>query len=119
MNANLPKPYHRLPPSQQQHIKDVMVDEFNRSIMVVLDIFLKMSCKTLHDVHKLGEKRLTAYLGTYRRVFARQIKAVRNGTQIEELDRDMRKIFRKNGYPDEFFKMMFEDWQINTNEKES
>jgi hypothetical protein len=30
----------------------------------------------------------------------------------------MKQIFRKNGYPDEYFKEMFEDWTVNTNIKE-
>ena len=118
MNANLPRSYKRLPPSEQQHIKDVFADELNKTAMIMLDIFLKMSCKALHDVHGLGEKRLTDYLGTYRRIFARQVKLVKAGTQIEELDREMRKIFRRGGYPDEFFKMMFADWQVNTGKDE-
>lgn len=115
MNANIPRSYKRLPPSEQKKI----ADQFNKDTMIMLDIFLKMSCKALHDVHGLGEKRLTDYLGTYRRIFARQVKLVKAGTQIEELDREMRKIFRRDGYPDEFFKMMFADWTANTNQEGS
>ena len=114
MKANIPRSFNSLSPSDKRRIEQLKTEEINRSAMIMLDIFLKMSCKVLHEVFGYGEKRLTYYLGTYRRIFARQVKMVKAGTQIEELDREMRKIFRRDGYPDEFFKMIFADWTVNT-----
>ena len=117
MKANLPRTWGSLSPSEQKKIEELKQAELNKSVMIVLDIFLKMSCQVLHDQLGIGEKRLNRYLGSYRRLFHRNVKRVRAGTQIEELDRAMRRIFHKDGYPDEFFRMMFEDWDIHTNDK--
>ena len=82
----------------------------------MLDIYLKMSCMVLHEAFGFGEERLNRYLGNYRRLFRKHAKLVKNGEQIEFIDSKMRKIFRKKGYPDEFFKTMIEGWDINTEE---
>lgn len=86
----------------------------NRNINIILDIYLKMSCQVLHEAFGFGEKRLNMYLGNYKRIFRENRRNVRDGVQIFELDKKMRKVFRKNGYPDEFFKGMIDGWDIET-----
>ena len=50
-------------------------------------------------------------------VFEKHCELVKDGKQVESLDEEMRKIFKRSGYPDEFFKSMIENWNIDTNRK--
>ena len=115
MRANIPRSYASLSPSDKRKIEAIAEEQFNKDVMIILDIYLKMSCAVLHDAFGFGEKRLKCYLGNYRRTFRRHRKLVKKGEQLPVLDEQMRKIFRKDGYPDEFFKTMFEDWSVKTN----
>lgn len=117
MKAIIGRRLNQLSPSEQKRI-EVMYDEaYNRDMMIILDIYLKMSCEVLHDAFGFGEERLTRYLGNYRRHFRRHAKLVRRGEQLPVLDERMRKIFRKSGYPDEFFKTIFSTWEAKTKEE--
>ena len=116
MNAILPKSWERLPKSEKDKIAEVLAYELDRRVNIIFDIYMKMSCSVLHDAFGFGENRLMCYLGNYQRVFMRHIELVKNGTQIETLDKEMRAIFKKTGYPDEFFKnLVGQGWDINTN----
>lgn len=117
MKARVPKSISDLKPSEIQKIEDFYRDQMNKDMMIMLDIYLKMSCAVMHDAFGFGEKRLTAYLGNFRQLFRRHVKLVRAGNQIEVLDKQMRKIFRRSGYPDEFFRSMFADWNVSTNDE--
>ena len=114
MKARVPKSFQDLKPSDQMKIEKLCREQMHKDMMIMLDIYLKMSCAVLHDAFGFGEVRLTAYLGNYRQLFRRHTKLVKAGTQIEVLDKQMRKIFRRSGYPDEFFRMMFADWNVKT-----
>lgn len=114
MKANVPIEWERLSPSAKKKIYELADAQISKNVGIILDIYIKMSCAVLHDAFGFGEKRLTAYLGNYRRLFKRHAKWVKQGTQLEELDKQMRRIFRKGGYPDEFFKSMISDWSVKT-----
>ena len=118
MKANLLRSYKSLPPSEQQHIKnlayEIAREQFEHDVMIVLDQFIKMSCQALHTTFGFGEKRMTYYLASYRRLFKRYIKANKDGIMLGELDRQMQHIFRRDGYPDHIFNTMFENWTIQT-----
>jgi hypothetical protein len=113
----MPKSWDRLPKSQKDKIADVMMEQMEKQMVVVLDAFLKMSCSVLHDGFGFGQDRLMCYLGNYYSVFEKHCDLVRNGKQIEVLDEEMRRIFRRSGYPDEFFQSMIDNWNIDTNKK--
>jgi hypothetical protein len=57
------------------------------------------------------------YLGNYQFVFEKHCDLVKRGKQSETLDTEMKKIFKRSGYPDEFFKSMIDNWNINTGGK--
>lgn len=114
MKAILPKSWRFLPESEKKMIEQVKEEEINRRMMVILDIFIKMTCDVLNETEHMGESRLLCYIGNFHHVFNKHLELVREGKQMEYLDARMRKIFRKGGYPDQFFKSMFEDWDINT-----
>ena len=111
MKANIPKSYSTLPPAQRKHIDEYCKrvafeaarETTERDARIMLDIYIKMVCLTLHDAFGFGEKRLNMFLGNHRRLFHRQQKLVQNGTQLEYLDKRMAEIFKKDGFPQEFF----------------
>ena len=107
MKANTPRSWQSLPPAQRQKIEEyaqsVAREVVDRDMRVVLDQYIKMVCMTLHDAFGFGEKRLTYFLGSHKRLFYRQRKMVRNGTQLAYLDERMAEIFRKDGFPQGFF----------------
>lgn len=119
MKAIIPRGFKRLKPSDQKKLMDLAEAQVSKNCTIMLDIYLKMSCMVLHEAFGFGEERLNRYLGNYRRLFRKHAKLVKNGEQIEFIDSKMRKIFRKKGYPDEFFKTMIEGWDINTEEGEN
>jgi hypothetical protein len=114
MKAIMPKSWRFLPESDKKMIEQVKEKEIDRRMMAMLDIVIKMTCDVLNETENLGESRLLRYIGNLHHVFNKHFCLVKEGKQIEYLDSRMRKIFRKGGYPDEFFKNMFDDRNINT-----
>ena len=119
MNSLTPRSWHRLPESEKKKIEKVKEDEIERRMLVILDIILKMSCQALHETKHMGEGQLSCYLGNFFHIFNQHAKLVKEGKQIDYLDEQMRKIFRKGGYPDYLFKNIFDGWEIDTNSKEA
>ena len=117
MKANLPRSIASLSPSEKKKLEKIAEYQYNRDVMIMLDIYLKMSCAVLHSAFGFGEERLTRYLGNYRRLFNKHARLVKKGEQLQVLDNQMQKIFRKSGYPDEFFKTIFSDWSARTEGK--
>lgn len=124
MKANIPKAWDQLPRSQRErieaHVRNVALvaarETTERDARIMLDIYIKMVCLTLHDAFGFGEKRLTYFLGNHKRLFHRQRKMVQDGTQLEYLDKRMAEIFRKNGFPQEFFDKMLGEVEAPTKE---
>lgn len=126
----MPRSWETLPRKEKDKITEVceewmkatmtknMMELMERQMKVILDIYIKISCKVLHDSSGYGESRLMCYIGNYYHVFEKLFDLVKKGEPIEYLDEEMRKIFKKSGYPDEFFKSLFHDWDIDTNKKE-
>ena len=114
MKARIPKAFSLLRRSDKDKIMDLCEKQVSKNCTIMLDIYLKMSCMVLNEAFGFGEERLNRYLGNYRRLFRKHAKLVKNGEQIEFVDSKIRKIFRKKGYPDEFFKTMVEGWDIDT-----
>ena len=110
MKANTPRAWQSLPPAQRQkiedHARDVAREVVEKDMRIMLDLYIKMVCMTLHDAFGFGERRLSRFLGNHKRLFVRQQRMVRNGTQIEYLDRRMAEIFKKDGFPKGFFEGM-------------
>jgi hypothetical protein len=107
VKANIPTTIAQLSPSERQKLTALLMEQENRDLGIMLDLFLKMTCCILHDACGMGEDDLYAYLGNYRQFFRRQQKLVKEERQIEELDRRMAEIFPTSGYPTAFFESMF------------
>ena len=110
MKVRMSKPWERLPPSQRKTIaeemQNILLKQEDKDMRIMFDLYIKMVCVVLHDAFGFGEKRLTMFLGNHKRLFHRQHKMVKDGSQIEYLDRRMAEIFKKNGFPQGFFDNM-------------
>lgn len=120
MKARIPKAYRDLTPKAKQLLQDYVVEiateaakkQEEEDCRVILDCYMKMVCCVLHDAFGFGEKRLTMFIGNHRRMFARQSRLVENDEQQEYLDRRMREIFKKDGYPQGFIDDLFKEIEL-------
>ena len=117
MKAIIPRGFKQLKQSDQNKLMALAEAQVSKNCTIMLDIYLKMSCMVLNEAFGFGEERLNRYLGNYRRLFRKHAKLVKNGEQNEFIDSKMRKVFRKKGYPDEFFRTMVIGWDINTKQE--
>lgn len=118
MNAIIPKPpkaWHELRQSDrekiEQHYKDIALtvaeEQLQKEMQIVFDSYVKMACMTLHDAMGLTEDDLIIFLANHRRMFAKQVRLIREEQQIQYLNDRMAEIFPKSGFPQEFFDRMF------------
>ncbi len=120
MKARIPREYESLSPRQKDRLKDYIVDMATKAALkqeehdcrVILNLYMKMVCCVLHDAFGFGEKRLTCFIGSHKRLFDRQTKLVLKGQQIEYLDKRMREIFKKNGFPQDFIDGLLDDLEL-------
>ncbi len=109
MKARVPKEYAELSPKQKERLRQYCIEvateaakkQEDNDCRVILNLYMKMVCVTLHDAFGFGKKRLTMFLGNHRRLFAKQARLVRDGEQLEYLDKRIKEIF-KNDFPQEF-----------------
>ena len=110
MRVRVPKDYNSLTPAAQKRIdeymRDVAMQTVERDGRIMLDLYMKMICVTMHDMFGWGEKRLTLLHGHHRQLFFEQRDKVKNGDQIDYLNGRMAEIFKKNGFPQGFFDKM-------------
>ena len=110
MKVKAPRAYLSLSQKEKDKISEYVVEMAKEQIekdgRIMLDLYIKMVCVVLHDAFGFGEKRLTMFLGNHKRLFYRQQKMVKADTQLEYLDRRMAEIFKKNGFPQDFFDKM-------------
>lgn len=109
MKVRIPK---ELTPGQRRRTeewaKSVAADELEHQGRVMLDIYIKMTCLDLHETFGWDEEQLMLLLGSLRGLFYEQQKLVKEGKQMEYLNKRMSEIFKKGGYPDDYFARMFE-----------
>jgi hypothetical protein len=109
MKVRVPK---ELTPGQRRRAKEwaleLATDELEHQGRVMLDTFIKMICLDLHDKFQWEEEQLMLLLGSLRGLFHQQQKLVKEGKQMEYLNKRMSEIFKKGGYPDDYFARMFE-----------
>lgn len=107
MRANTPRAWRNLSPGDKRQIEQqalrIAQEQNAKDMRIILDLYIKMVCLTLHDAFGFGEKRLTAFLGNHKRLFHNQRKMVKNDTQIDYLNGRMAEIFKKSGFPQSFF----------------
>lgn len=117
MKANTPRSWQSLPSAQrkkiEEHAKQVARECIEKDERIMLDLYIKMVCLTLHDAFGFGEKRLNMFLGNHRRLFLRQRKMVQDDTQVAYLNSRMAEIFKRDGFPQQFFDEMLGEVQCD------
>ena len=110
MKVRTPKAWQTLPASQRKVIEDharkIAEEQLEKDGRIMLDLYIKMVCCTLHDAFGFGEKRLTLFLGNHRWLFHDQREMVSRGEQLDYINGRMAKIFKKNGFPQRMFDKM-------------
>lgn len=109
MKANIPKSWFSLPKKEQEAIKNMLAEEFNKKLNEVINheeaemqkIWLKYACIALHEVFGFGENRCLSFLGTWRRIYKTNSKFKTDAEQNAWIDERIDKIF-KGGYPSKF-----------------
>ena len=121
MKVKPPKAWESLPPAQKRAIEEYALSiarkQNEKDGRIMLDLYIKMVCVTLHDFFGYGEKRLTLFLGNHRALFFDQRRMVAENTQIEYLNERMAQIFKKNGFPQMFFDKMLGEVETPTENK--
>lgn len=114
MKVRIPKVWDSLSGAQRAKIEEycrgvaleAARETTERDARIMLDLYIKMACLVLHDAFGFGEKRLSLFLANHGRLFREQSWMVRDGTQVEYLNEKMNKIFKKGGFPQDFFDRM-------------
>lgn len=120
MNAILPKrpkAWDELRQSDRDKLVDYFKEialnaaeeEYIKEMRITYNGYIKMACVILHDAMGMTEDDLIIFLGNHKRTFARQVRMLRDNTNVEYLNRRMEEIFPKSGFPQEFFDRMFGD----------
>lgn len=115
LKAIVPKAWHELKKSDRDKLTEwaksvgleVAETQLEKEMRVVFDSYIKMVCVVLHDAMGMDERDLTVFLGNHKRLFARQVRLVREDAQREYLNNRMKEIFPESGFPQEFFDRMF------------
>ena len=121
MKARIPKAFNELTRADQARVNKYMQDiattaaleQINKDCRIMLDLYIKMVCVVLHDAFGFGERRLIRFLGNHKLLFTRQARMVKDGTQIEYLEKRMAEIFPKDGFPKDFFDNMLGEVERN------
>lgn len=114
MKVRVPREYKSLSGAQREKIEaycrgvalEAARETTERDGRIMLDLYIKMVCLTLHEVFGFGEKRLLLFLAQHKMLFRQQRKKVQDGSQVAFLNAEMSKIFRKSGFPQDYFDKM-------------
>lgn len=108
MKAKIPQSYLNLPKHEKKAIEQMVQDEVNRILneeeVVLFTQYTKMLCIVLHDYEPVpfGEKRLTRVIGNFR-MLHRKFRKVKTAKEVNEaLEREMARIFKDSGFPQEY-----------------
>ena len=122
MKVRIPKTVNELTPAERRNVEafalEVANEQLNKDMRVVLDLYVKMVCLTLHNTFGFGEKRLDTFLAQHKALFIEQQRLVNAGTQLEVINERIGKIFRRHGFPQYFFDKMLGPVEISEREGE-
>lgn len=110
MQARVLKEWEQLTPASKKKIEEYWLGKYSalleRNMRIMLDLYMKMVCVTLHDKCDMTEEELYLFLGHHKDLFREQIMMVRSDEQIDYLNKRMEEIFKCNGFPKGFFDKM-------------
>lgn len=106
------KTFLQLSKSEQDRLLKIMNAECDKALeaqeIELQKVWLKLCCIILHEVYGFGESRLYQFLGNWKRIYKWNSKLENSKRQSEEINKKIDKIFRKNGYPDDFINSLQE-----------
>ena len=113
MKARTPKSYLNLPKHEKEAIDNLVQDEINRILseeeVVLFTQYTKMLCIILHDYFGFGEDRLCRVIGNFR-MLHRKFRKVKTAKEVNEaLDKEMARIFKKGGFPQDYVEKLQRD----------
>ena len=115
MKSFIPKSYLFLPKHEKKAIEKMVQDEVNRILneeeVVLFTQYTKMLCIVLHDYEPdpFGEKRLSRVIGNFR-MLHRKFRKVKTASEVNSaLDKEMARIFKKGGFPQEYVENLQRD----------
>lgn len=101
MKCNLPKSWHSLPPKEKELINEAFNErlyaELDREEAELQEIWIKLACVLLHDLHGFTEEELMKFIAGWKRIYRRNERAQNN--QTEWLAEEMEKCFPNCGFP--------------------
>lgn len=123
MNVRIKKTMDTLTPAARKRVDEyaleVANEQLNKDMRVVLDLYIKMVCLTLHETFGFGEKRLNVFLAQHKALFFEQQRLVNAGTQLEVIDERIKAVFRRHGFPQYFFDKMLGPVETDNKTKET
>ncbi len=121
MNVRIKKTMDTLTPAARKRVEEfaleVANEQLNKDMRVVLDLYIKMVCLTLHETFGFGEKRLNVFLAQHKALFFEQQRLVNDGTQLDVINERINGIFRRHGFPQYFFDRMLGPVEPNVKSK--
>lgn len=114
MKAKL-RSYLFLPKKEKKAIDELVESEINRILseeaVTLFTQYTKMLCIVLHDYEPdaFGEKRLSRVIANFR-MLHRKFRKVKTAKEVNEaLDKEMARIFKKGGFPQEYVESLQRD----------
>lgn len=105
MRANIPTSYLNLPKKEKKAIDEVIVkyieDQVNHEEAQLQKIWIQFACIVLHRAFGFGERRLTTFIGNWKKMYKDSARFGSVEAQEAYLKEHMDKLF-PNGYPYEF-----------------
>lgn len=106
MKAIIPKSYLNLPQHEKDAIGKMVEDEVNHILeeeeVVLFTQYTKMLCIVLHDYFGFGEDRLYRVIASFR-MLHRKFRKAKTASEVNSaLDKEMERIFKKNGFPQDY-----------------
>lgn len=113
MKARIPKSFLNLPKKEKDIINQVLTDELYKRVVaeevLLQKLWLKMACIVLHSSFGFGRKRLMIFLGNWKRLYKKNAAFINSKEQEQFFSEEMEKIFRKEGYPEDFVNSLADD----------
>ena len=106
MKVRLPKSFLDLPQSEKDKINEVLTEEVERRVnadfIKLQRVWLKFACIVLNKCFGFGERRAMLFLANWREMYRLNTTMKTEAEQTSYLEREMSRIFRKEGYPESF-----------------
>lgn len=106
MKVKMPRSFESLPQSEKDKINEVLTEEVEKRVDAdfcrLQRTWLKFACIVLNKCFGFGKKRAMLFLANWREMYRLNTTMKTEAEQTSYLEREMSRIFRKEGYPESF-----------------